>query len=173
MSRANAAWIAAVVMFTGLGWWFKLEAGERFVFPDVARADRELVARMEMAGFIAQPPRTGMRIAHVFRREDCIVLTGIAGDMGQDRARWTLARKTGEIVRFHYRGTSRPDFPRLRAPLEDQFQRQLARLGVALARPAVVATIQADDCASLPALSDIPIHVGVPMPKSLQAPPLR
>ena len=173
MSRAKAAWIAAVVLFTGLGWWLKLEAGDRFVFPDVARADRELVARMERAGFTAQPPRTGMRIAHVFRRGNCGVLTGIAGDMGQDLARWTLARRAGEIVRFHYRGTSSPNFPRFRAPLEDQLQRQLARLGVALARPAVIATIQAGECESLPALSDIPIRVSAPMPNSLKPPPLR
>ena len=172
MRRADAAWLAAVVVLAGLGLGLKLTAGERFVFPDVARADGELVARMERAGFTAQPARPGMRIAHAFRRGDCAVLTAIAGDMGQDLARWTGARKAGETLRFHYRGVARASFPRLRAPIEDQLQRQLARLGVTMTRPAVVATIEAGACSALlPRLSDIPVAVGPPTPISPKARP--
>ena len=170
MRRADAAWLAVVVVLGGLGLGLKLTAGERFIFPDVARADSELVTRMERAGFAAQPARPGMRIAHAFRRGDCAVLTAIAGDMGQDLARWTGARRAGETLRFHYRDASHTSFPRLRAPIEDR--RQLARLGVTMTRPAVVATIEAGACSALlPRLSDIPVAVGPPTPISPKARP--
>ncbi len=172
MRRADAAWLAAVLVLGGLGLGLKLTAGERFVFPDVARADGELVARMERAGFAAQPARPGMRIAHAFRRGECAVLTAVAGDMGQDLARWTGARRPGETLRFHYRGVASASFPRLRAPIEDQLQRQLARLGITMTRPAVVATIEAGTCAGLlPRLSDVPITVSPPSPIWTKAQP--
>lgn len=158
MPRADAIWLAAVLALAGLGLSLKLQTGERFVFPDVAGADAALVATMARAGFSPAPPRPKMRIAHVFQRGGCTVLMGIAGDMGQDLARWKGATRPDERLSFHYRSARSTGFPRFRAPIEDQLQRQLARLGIALERPAVVATIENGLCSGVvPDLSNIAI----------------
>ena len=160
MHRGDVGWLFAVTALAGFGLLLKVVPRERFVFPDRGAANERIAVRLVDAGFSLDPPRFTGDWGRVAHRGSCSLMAGVAGDMGQDLALWERAAKDGGRLRYQYRGTSRPDFPRFRAPLEDQLQRQLARLGIWTHRPPVVATIERGNCNGLmPQLDNDPVSL--------------
>ena len=93
------------------------------------------------------------------RRGACRVKARIYDPYGTDRQ--FILRRDGSVgpVRFAYRGRWTDEAPKIRPLLQFYVQRELARVGIATPRPAIVSMASARGCPTLaPSLFDLPVR---------------
>jgi hypothetical protein len=154
MRQADLTWVSAVVVLAAAGMLIKVSVWGRLVYSDVPTANSHVAERLTEAGFMVAPPRFQRDWRLSAQRGRCHLLAGAIDDITENKVSWERAA-IGGLLRYHFHEAVRRRFPRTRAAVEEQAQRQLVRVGLANGRAAVIATIERGDCGELPNLGNI------------------
>lgn len=124
----------------------KLWGVPRNVYPDRDRLQLMLEDRIAGAGFTVARPWRAAPLRLSVRRGRCAMIVQQLDVEGAETS--IFARRAAKVgpVRFLYRGTLRPDFPRAMPVLRDQLQRQAARLGISLSADPIIGVASTAAC---------------------------
>lgn len=137
-----APWPAMLLLATVLAASLLLKAAgsDRLIAYDEPRFVRDLAAALRAQGYRVETGSGNWWAAGLVtaRKGDCLVQLRNAGHFGQERESVTRSRMQAGPLVYVYRGQVQADFPRYRTELTWRLQRELGRIGIAMAvRPPI------------------------------------